>query len=77
MTETRHRNGAIKCKLLSIQKLIFCDSGSVLFSCRKNLGGSIRKNGKLTDHVCFVNRALFFLMELAKNHVLNSSRVII
>ena len=24
------------------------------------------KNGKLTGHVCFVSRALFFLMESAK-----------
>ena len=23
-------------------------------------------------HVCFVNQVLFFLMELAKNHVLNA-----
>ena len=42
------------------------------FFCRKNLGGTIRKNGKLTSHVCFVNRALFFLMESAKTHVLNT-----
>ena len=49
----------------SCLRLIFSDSGSVPFFCRKNLGGSIRKNGKLTGLVCFVNRALFFLMESA------------
>ena len=37
-----------------------------LFFCWKTPGGSISKNGMLTGHVCFVNRALFFSMDLAK-----------
>ena len=43
------------------------------FFCWKNPGrGSIRKYGKLTGHVCFVNRALFILIESTKNDVLNT-----
>ena len=52
-----------------MQKLIFWDSGSVPFFCWKNPGGSISKNCKLIDHVCFVYQALFILTELVKNHV--------
>ena len=55
-----------------MQKLIFWYSGSVSFFWWQNPGGSIRNNGKLTGHVCFVNQALLFLMESAKNHVLNT-----
>ena len=42
------------------------------FFCWKNPGGSIRKNGNLTDHVFSAYRALLFLMESAKNHVLKT-----
>ena len=57
-----------------MQKIIFWDSGSVPLFCWKNPGGSIRKNGMLTDHACIVNvyQVLFFLMESAKSHVLNT-----
>ena len=54
-----------------MQKLIFWDSGLVPFFCWLKPGGSIRKNGKLTEHVSFVYRALFILTESVKNHVLN------
>ena len=55
----RRQNGTVK-----------YDSCSVaFFFCWWKPGGSIRKNGKLTDQVCFVYWALFILTELAKNHV--------
>ena len=44
---------------------------SIVF-CWKNPRWYIRKNDKLTDHVCFTYRALFVLTESAKNHVLNT-----
>ena len=49
----------------------FWDSGLVPCS-----GGSIRRNGKLMDQVCFVYTALFILMESSKNHVLNPQPVL-
>ena len=60
--------------IVSHAKFIFQDTGSVPFFCWKNPGGSIRKNGKLSDHVCFVYRALFFFdgMQSAKKHALNT-----
>ena len=45
---------------------------SIFFFCWKTPRGSVRKNVKLMGHVCFVNQALFFLMESAKNHVMNA-----
>ena len=44
------------------------------FFCWLKPGGSISKNGKLMDHVCFLYQALFILTKLAKNHVLNIRR---
>ena len=71
MTGTRHQNRTTKCMKFPMQKLIFWDTCLMPFFSWLKPGGSIMKNGKLTDQVCFVYRALFILTESAKNHVLN------
>ena len=46
---------------------------SIFFSVGRILDGLVGKMVfELTDHVCFVYRALFFLTDSAKNHVLNT-----
>ena len=70
MTGTRRQYGTIKC--ISHGKIDFLRFSLVPFFVGGILEGSIRKNGKLMDHVCFVYLTLFFLIELTKNHELNT-----
>ena len=64
--------------LFPMRKLTFGDSGSVRFFSWLKTGGSVRKNSKLTDQVCFIYHGFFILMESAKkkkhaeDHRLNS-----
>ena len=56
-----------------MQNLFFWDSGSVPIFCWKNPGGSIRKNGKLMDYVCFETYIrLYPFWQKRENHVLNT-----
>ena len=57
-------------------KLISAILARYLFFSRKNLGGSIRKTGKLTGLICFVNQALFFLAEAIRTTVVPISILI-
>ena len=67
----------LRYKMREISKAkIFWESGSVPFSCWKNPGGSIRKNGKLTDHVSFCKSSFILFEEIgekpcAEHHELN------
>ena len=71
MTDTRRRNGAIKMMHVISNAKILRFWLSTFFLLKISVE-SVERNDKLMDHVCFVHRALFFLTESGKNHVLNT-----